>query len=222
MSYPQLSTVYATDENILIRAAGDFTVLCPEWQKLASGTDGVTASASPWILTSASVDFEAGGVRPGHVVLLRRPSTVFRGSGEPFAVDAVSGGTLTLRRPGRASGAGQPVPSAEGVDFLVASLDPQIEEASFELNRRFSIDPAVPCRAPEAVYDLRDLRTACVLSVLAQRYASETRGRDGDFALKLSLVKQELSEVLARLQVRWGPGGDAQPPSTHFSTRIVR
>ena len=222
MSYPSLSTVYATDENILIRAAGDFAVLCPEWQKLACGADGVLGGESPWLLTSASTDFEANGARPGHVVILRKPTPPFRGSGEPFAVDSVSGNTLTLRRPGRGSGAGQPPPATAGVEFSIESLDPQIEEASFDLNRRFSIDPAVPARAPEAVYDLRDLRSACVLSVLAQRYAAEARGRDGDFPLKLATVKQELSDVLGRLQVRWGQGGQLQPPSTHFSTRIVR
>ncbi len=222
MSYPRLNTVYATDENILIRAAGDFAVLCPDWQKLTAGADGVAGGSSPWTLSSASVDFEASGVLPGHVIFLRKPVTVFKGSGEPFAVDAVSGNTVTLRRPGRGSGAGQPLPSTAGVDFLITSLDPQIEEASFDLNRRFSIDPGIPSRAPEAVHDIRDLRNACVLSVLAQRYASETRGRDGDFSLKLSLINQELSEVLGRLQIRWGQGGDTQPPSTRFSTRLVR
>ena len=62
-----------------------------------------------------------------------------------------------------------------------------------------------------------------VLSVLAQRYASETRGgRDGDFSLKLTMINQELSEVLGRLQIRWVQGGNAQPPSTRFSTRLAR
>jgi len=222
MSYSTLSTVYATDENILIRAAGDFAVLCPEWQKLATGVDGVTGGASAWLLTSASVDFETNGVQPGHFIPPRKPAAIFRGSGEPFAVDSVSGNTVTLRRPGQATGAGQAPPAATGVEFLIATLDPQTEEASFDLNRRFSIDPLIPLRSPEAVYDLRDLRIACVLSVLAQRYAAETRARDGDFSLKLATVKQELSDVLARLQIRWGECGQLQPPSTRFSTRIVR
>jgi hypothetical protein len=156
------------------------------------------------------------------VVVLRKPAALFKGSGEPFAVESVAGGSVTLRRPGRGAGAGQPPPATSGVDFLIASLDPQAEEASFDLNRRFAIDPGIPGRTPSALYDLRDLRAACVLSVLAQRYAAESRGRDGDFPFKLDLVKQELSEVLGRLQLRWGPGGDAQPPSTHFSTRLVR
>ena len=57
-----LTTVYATDENIAIRAGGDFAPLCPDWQKLASGSDGVFTAGSPWVLNSPSVDFEAAGV----------------------------------------------------------------------------------------------------------------------------------------------------------------
>ena len=78
------------------------------------------------------------------------------------------------RRPERWPAPG-PVRGATGVEFLIATLDPQVEEASFDLNRRFWIDPNIAGRTPGDVYDLRDLRQACVLTVLAQRYASETR-----------------------------------------------
>jgi hypothetical protein len=108
------------------------------------------------------------------------------------------------------------------VEFLITSLDPQIEEASFDLNRRFSIDPNIAERTPGLVYDLRDLRQACVLTVLAQRYSAETRTSQGDFALKLSQVKGELSEALARLQLRWGQSSTDNQSTTWFSTRIVR
>lgn len=222
MSDSLLNTVYATDEDVLIRAAGDFAVLCPEWQKLAAGIDGWIDASAPWRLSSASVDFEANGVRPGHVIIFRKPISTFRGSGDPFVVESVSGRSIAFRRPGRPAATGQPLPATTEVEFSIPSLDPQIEVASFDLNRRFSIDPNVPGRAPSAVYDLRDLRSACVLAVLAQRYASESRSRDGDFPLKSSLVKQDLSDVLARLQIRWGPSGTSQPSSSLFSTRLVR
>ena len=220
----QLATVYATDENLAIRSSSDFTMLCPDWQKLAFGTDGAFAAGAPWVLKSASVDFSAAGVAAQHVVWLRKPTTVFRGSGELLAVDGASGSGLTLRRLGTEPGVGYPPGPAAGltgVEFLIASLGPQIEEASFDLNRRFGIDPNVAGRSPADVYDLRDLRQACVLTVLAQRYAAETRGDHGDFALKLAQVRQELSEVLARLTIRWGGGTDRQS-SNWFSTRIVR
>ena len=34
------STVYATDEDIALRASADYTFLCPKDQKLAWGNDG--------------------------------------------------------------------------------------------------------------------------------------------------------------------------------------
>jgi hypothetical protein len=61
-----------------------------------------------------------------------------------------------------------------------------------------------------------------VLSVLAQRYAAETRGNQGDFALKLAQIKQELTEVLARIQLRWGTSGADCNSTNWFTTRIVR
>jgi hypothetical protein len=217
-----LTTVYATDEHILIRASADFALLCPEWQKLAAAADGAIDVAAPWILTSASVDFSSAGVTEGHVVLLRRPSTAFKGAGEFLVVSSATGHSLTLRRPGQAVGRGQAPSAVGGIDFLIATLGPQIEEASFDLNRRLDIDPDQPGRSPADVYDPRDLRRACVLSVLTQRYAAEARTPDGDFALKLSNVQQELSDVLARLQLRWGAAGQQQPSTTRFSTRLAR
>ena len=132
-------------------------------------------------------------------------------------MDGATAAGLTLRRLGTEPGVGYPpAPAAglTGVEFLIASLDPQIEEASFDLNRRFGIDPNVAGRSPADVYDLRDLRQACVLTVLAQRYAAETRGDQGDFALKLTQVRQELSEVLARLTLRWGGAARTDNPPT--------
>ena len=157
--------------------------------------------------------FDAAGVTSQHVVLLKKPNTAFKGSGELLAVDSASNGSVTLRRLGANLNQGQPpAPAAglSGVEFVIATLDPQTEEASFDLNRRYSIDPNIAGRTPADVYDLRDLRQACVLSVLAQRYAAETRGNQGDFALKLAQVKQELTEVLARIQLRWGTSGADQ------------
>lgn len=220
-----LAVTYATDENIAIFASGDFATLSPHWQKLAHGVDGVFAAEAPWLLTSAAVDFAAAGISAGHVVLLRKPASVFKGSGELLAVDSVNAQGAVLRRLGAPLNTGQPPapPSgATGVEFLITTLGPQIEEASFDLNRRFGIDPNVPGRAPSDVYDLRDLRQACVLTVLAQRYAAETRGGEGDFALKLGQVRQSLGEVLARLSLRWGQTGSDRKSTNRFSTRIAR
>jgi hypothetical protein len=226
MSEPDsLSTVYASDENVAVRCSGDFPILAPDWQKVAYGADGAFAPGSPWTLTSATVDFGAAGAAFGHVVALRKPASAFKGSGELLAVETASGAALSLRRIGAKAGAGAPpapVSGLVGVEFVVATLAPQIEEASFDLNRRFNIDPSVPGRTPADLHDLRELRQACVLTVLARRYAAETRGDRGDFALKLQQARDELSEVLARLEVRWGAGGSDGRSTSLFSTRIVR
>ena len=146
----QISTVYATDESIAIRASGDFAALCPDWQKLAAGTDGVFNISTPWVLTSASNDF--GSVSVNNVIQLTAPKSAFRGGGEYLAVESVAPNTLTLRRLGQSASTGLP-PGLGGVTsvaFTVATLYPQIEEASYDINRRFSIDPNIPYRSVHA------------------------------------------------------------------------
>jgi hypothetical protein len=101
-------------------------------------------------------------------------------------------------------------------------LDPQVEEASFDIKRRFGIDENLVQRTSAWIYDLRDLRMATVLSVLLARYTQESRSEKGDFPRKLSQIKVELDLVLDRVQVRWGPLGNSQEPSTLFSCKISR
>lgn len=224
MSSP-LAIVYATDEDVCVRATGDFAVLCPDWQKQAYGTDGVFASGSPWALTSTAVDFEASGVAPGMIAVLTKPRPPFKGSGDLLAVDSASGDTLTLRRVGQVAGIGSPpAPAAglTGVEFTVLTMAPQIEDASFSLNRDWNIDPNLPGRTPSELYDLRDLRQATVLTVLLRRYVAENRGDKGDFNLKIGSTKQALDDVTSRLSIRWGTAGTDPAPSTIFSCRISR
>jgi len=226
MSEPDsLSTVYASDENVAVRCSGDFPILAPDWQKVVHGFDGAFEPGNPWLLNSPTFNFPIYGVCPGQIIVLRKPTSAFRGSGELLAVETASDAVLSLRRIGAKAGAGAPpAPSSGlvGVEFVITTLAPQIEEASFDLNRRFNIDPDVAGRTPADLHDLRELRQACVLGVLARRYAAETRSDHGDFALKLRQVQGELSEVLARLELRWGAGGSDGRSTSLFSTRIVR
>ena len=78
--------IYATDEDIVLRASSDFALLCPRDQKLASGTDGAFDPSDRWCLRSASVDFSAQGVRPGQVVQLLGPPATFRAPGDLLIV----------------------------------------------------------------------------------------------------------------------------------------
>ncbi len=225
-SLPEQTTpVYATDEDIAVRAGGDWFLLCPSWQQMAYGSDGYFNSGLPWVLNSTAVDFASNGVAPNQVVQLSAPKANFPGSGALFAIDSVSGTAITLRRLHEDLNVGQPpAPAAglSGVTFTINTLNPQTEEASFDIKRRFGIDENIAYRSSSWVYDLRDLRMATVLTVLRDRYTQEARGDKGDFPRKIGLIKTELEIVLDRVQVRWGPLGNSAEPSTLFSCKISR
>jgi hypothetical protein len=222
---PQTTPVYATDEDIAVRAGGDFITLCPQWQQMASGTDGFFDSGSPWVLNSTATSFAANKVQPNQVVWLSAPKTQYPGGGVLMAIDSVAGSSLTLRRLHKDLNVGNPPAPAAGltnVTFTINTLDPQTEEASFDIKRRYGIDETIVDRSSSWVFDLRDLRIATVLSVLLSRYTQEVRSERGDWARKIVLIKEELDQVLERVQVRWGPYGNSAEPSTLFSCKISR
>src|SRR5262245_5723118 len=183
------SPAYCTDEDILVRAGGDWAVLCPPWQVMAAGTDGVFSSGAPWVMSSATVNFANNGVQPNQVVWLTAPKANFPGGGHFLAIDSVAGSSITLRRLHKDLNVGQPpAPAAglSGVTFAINTLDPQIEEATYDVKRRFAIDDTTGTnvnRQSSWIYDQRELRMATVLIVLWNRYAQEARTDRGDFAM---------------------------------------
>lgn len=230
--------VYATDEDIALRASADFSALCPRDQLLACGSDGVFTASDLWTLTSTSVDFAAFGLTPGQLVRLTKPSACFGANGELFAIQTVATGSITLRRKGQPSGIGQP-PSPQGglsnVEFVVRSLGPQIALASYDLDRRFGIDDAIAGRRSVDLYDPHQLREAVVLTVLYKQYLDQSRqfaGRivdpsemPGDvYAAKARIAKAELDDLLDRLALKWNEADVAARAiaTTRFSTRISR
>jgi hypothetical protein len=221
----QTSPVYATDEDILVKASGDFVTLAPAWQCMAKGSDGVFANGVPWVLTSASVNFASNGVNPNQVVALTGPKNIFPGGGDLLAIDSVSGNSITLRRPHKDLNVGMPPGPAggqTGVTFSILTFDPQIEEASFDIKRRFGIDENITFRDSSWIYDLRDLRMLTVLTVLYDRYTAELRSDRGDWQRKMGHIRNLRDEVAGRVQVRWGPYGNSAEPSTVFSCKISR
>lgn len=221
----QTAPRYATDENLAVAAGADYANLCPASQIMAQGLDGVFANGAPWVLASATVDFAAYGVQPNHVVRLTAPGGSFKGTGQMLAVDSVAAGSITLRRLHKDLAEGMPpAPSAglTSVAFLIQTFDPQIEEASFALKRRFSIDETIFYRSSTWIYDLRELRMATVWTVLCDRYSQEARTNAGDFPMKYARAKQKLSEVIEQVSVRWGDQGNAQEPTTVFSCKTYR
>ncbi len=221
----QTSPVYATDEDIAVRAGGDFITLCPSWQQMAYGIDGLFSPDTPWVLNSTATNFAANNVAPNQVVWLSQPKSQFPGGGVLLAIDSVLGASLTLRRLHKDLNVGQPPGPAVGltnVTFTINTLERQAVEASFDLKRRFGIDENIVERTSSWIYDLRDLRMATVLSVLLARYTQEARSEKGDFSRKLEQIKVELNQVLDRVQVRWGQSGNSEVPSTLFSCKLSR
>jgi hypothetical protein len=212
-----LTTVWATDEDLAVRATGDFQDLAPKWQCNASGADGVFAAGPTWVLTSASVDFAAQGLAPGHVVVLNAPRPYFTDTGSPFAVDSVNGHSVTLRRLGKPPGVGQPpAPAAglSGVSFVSNTLDPQTESVTYEINRRWGIDPLLPDQTPADLYDPRTFQQLCVVKVLERLYAASPRSKDGDWSMKLREVCEDRRARENQLVVKWGALGSQAPPVT--------
>lgn len=237
--------VYATDEDLAIRAGADFTELAPQDQAMAAGNDGAFASGNRWLLTSASIaDFAAQGVAAGQVAVVHVPRQ--GGAIEPqhLIVSSVAAGGLTLRRKGLPAGQGQPpAPAAgqAGIQFSVATLAAEIARASFELNHRFGIDDAVAGRAPGDLSNATELLEPCVLSVLWKRYFAIAQRGNPDakdtpdakaakaaaYWAKARQIKEELDELLDRVVIHWNPAaGGANPgrdaATTRFNTRISR
>jgi len=223
----RLSVVYATDEDIVATAGADFVNLAAKSARLALGADGYFDVPEPWTLRSPSTDFLALGVTSNMIINLTGPSSHFR-TNELLAVDSASGDSLVLRWPGQALNVGFPpgrtvnLGEATGVKFEIRTLSAQIEDACYEINERFGIDPAKACRSPDSIYDQRTLRNITVYWVLANAYANGTRDEKGDWSLKAGRYKGMLDDAIARASVRWGPTGDSQPPSNVFGARLRR
>lgn len=228
-TYP-LTSLYCSDEDLAVRAAGDFGDLVPPDQIKARGIDG-TIENGAWAMTSATTDFAARGVVVGDMVKLWGTKGTVESDrfgpekpGTWMAVESVATTTLTLRRKGLAVNVGEPVGGVfdlTSASFIVATLGPQIERAARDLNHRFGIDSARINRTTGDLYDIDDLREACELTVLHKLYWACSRQKDDDWKIKAAWLKKELEEVLARLTIRWGTDGEDRPP-TMFIGRCER
>jgi hypothetical protein len=224
-AYAPPAELYCTDEDVAIRAMGDYPAIVPASQLLAHGTDGTIAGTARWRLDSATVDFYGAGVHAGNVAWLTRPAASFGPQGELFAVESVSLAGVLLRRLGRKQFVGQPpAPAAglTGVEFRVLTFDPQIETATFEINELYGIDPTVPELSAARLTNPRQLQQLCALWVLERAYGAQMRKREEDFALKHAQYEEELEDLRSRVVVRRGPHGSEAAPGGLFGTRIRR
>jgi hypothetical protein len=231
MSYPTI--LYATDEDIALRASADYRLLCPKDQQIAIGTDGVFHSSDRWTLTSVTVDFQARGAAPCQLIQITKPGTGPLPVCEGYVVSAVAPGAATLRRKGQPSGVGEPPSPATGltgIGFSIATFGPQIALATADINRRFGITTggAYTGRCASELADPTELRDAVVLTVLSRQYldmSREVAAPSDTFAEKARLTKGELDELLDRLALHWSRSvvdAGLASPSTRFSTRMSR
>ncbi len=213
MPTPVISTsIFCTDEDILVACPGDFAQLIPVSQVLAQATDGVFAAAAggSWVLSSASVPFFSIGISPGHVVQLRAPQATFP-SAVCLVVDSVGANSVTLRRAGLPASFGQPIGPAAGltaVGFLIGTLYPQIERASYDLFQQFHLDDNVSGLTFSDLYDSRQLRDACVSLVLSRQYLDMARHvvKSEDFAAKAKVHSTDFDQTSSRITVTMATG----------------
>src|SRR3954468_19888734 len=91
-----LTARFCTDEDIVVKAGGDFINLCPRYQVRAYGNDGVIP-ANSFTMTSSSATF-TDDVTDGNIILLTKPVTTFRTAGEIMVIDSVPTMTSVIVR----------------------------------------------------------------------------------------------------------------------------
>ena len=236
--------VYATDEDIAIRAYGDFGIIVPRSQKVCYGTDGQFAAqmGGNWTMTSATIDFAGFLVQPQMVFLLSVPGGVLngqfvKGAKEELVVSSVATGQVTFRRLAMAVPSGTvnppignvgmpPGPPAglTNVTYECYTFMPQILRTCWDLNRRYGINDQIAGRNAAQMLDLFDLRDATVLMTLQWAYLAAARQGDeaSDVLMrKAKTYKEEMDELLGRLQVRW-QNTSLELNTGKFSMRIGR
>ncbi|MFO0951535.1 MAG: hypothetical protein U0835_10355 [Isosphaeraceae bacterium] len=215
-----MSRPYCTDEDAARRAPSDYALIVPAHQCLARVSDGVFADGSPWVVTSASTDFQASGVTAGNVAVITGPKP-WKSPGELLAVGSVSGHSLTLRRVGFADGTGHPPGKggASGVVLSVPTFGPQIAAASYDLDRRYGVEDLIVGRRRSDLFDPAELREATLLTMLVTAYVDASRGtadptlasqggRPDVWSAKASTLRRELEALLSRVVVHWRPAGN--------------
>lgn len=226
-----------TDEDVAVRAPGDFPSLCPKSQLVAAGTDGAFPAVAPWLLTSVGLNWLSLGLTPGMVVQIKPPTPPTLAPAIPtplglFAIDSISSSGLILRRPGLPLNAGMapgPPAGVTGLNFTVATLIPQIEDCSYELEKQYGVDLKNYNRLIANLYDIREINQLCVLRTLARQYEAMSRNagsKDDDFAVKAASFAQEMVDVRDRLILHWGVQGYgmsvSEPSTSNFGMRISR
>lgn len=220
-----LTTVWSTDEDLYVRSLTDFPLLAAASGVLAKASDGQVQPGDLWTLSSASVDFAAYGIRAGQIVYLTGPVSAFKSPGQCWVAGSVGPSGVTLRRPKAAASVGaHPVSAAlTGIVFQVLTMGPQIENASYRINRIFGVDPSVTGRSPTDLYDARQLEEATSYRALADAYWALSRQENGDdFKAKARFYNEQATAAEDRINLIWSANNRPQQQTSKFNMRITR
>lgn len=165
-------SLLTTDEDVAIRAAGDFATLVPAHQRAAYGTDG---ELSGWTLTTGA---NLSGLAAGHVVAFERKTPAWH---DLLAVESADtgAGTVTLKRIGLDAGDGPPpapLGGTTGLLFYAPTARPQIAAATRTILRRWGFaDYAAIASALDGAGDAEDFRELATLDVLISLLGTQHR-----------------------------------------------
>ncbi len=198
------TSVYCSNEDLLVAAPGDYRELMPVSQMVARAKDGVFAAVAggSWVLQSATVPFLSYAVAAGHVTILTGPVSAFP-TPEAVIIESVTSGSVTLRRLSLPAGMGQPpgpVAGATGVGFMIGTFYPQIERASYDVRKALGMDDGTPGLSTADLYDARELQQATIALVLARQYRDMARqaGKDQDFWAKAKAHQADFDQIIQR------------------------
>lgn len=206
------SAYYCSDEDVAVKAQGDYATLMTRSMRMAYGSDGAFSSGDRWLLTSSSNDFGTQGIPEGAVCMVAK-------DGKPdnaalYTVASASSGGLALRGLGLPVGVGLPpgpLSGASGVTFDVKTCLPSIAEQTRILSQLYRV-PAL-----NQLQLSSDFKRACVLLVLIDLFGTQTRsGEKGDdnWGRKMKSAADELAALYAILDRTYGLPAQARRPST--------
>lgn len=202
-------SLLATDEDVAIKAAGDFDLLIPAHQWAAYGTDG---DLSGWTLSTSA---NLAGLTVGHVVHLQR------GAGgdwrDLLAVESVDAGagTVTLRRIGMEAGDGPPPTVTSGLHFHAPTARPQIASVTRSILRRFGFaNYAAISAALDGTGDPEHFRDLATLDVLISLLGAQHRtgNAEENFHVKYKDLLAERDAIRAELIDDYGEADTTATP----------
>jgi hypothetical protein len=217
-------TTFSTDADLLKWEPALLREIAMEDQCLARGTG---ASSAGLVVTATAARFQAGQVRPGHVIHLVKADLSVDGYYEVLSVESET--QLTASLVGAKAGEWPSLPTATALDFDIHTFDPQHEEARWALLTRFGLE--TDAEQPGAdleqwIARKRAFSRASVALVLATIYRGQSAAgpEAGGLARKADHYARVYEDEVARARVVLDRDGDGLPDDVRSlsSHRLVR